>query len=425
MSRAFRGVATDAQLARFVDFFTTAWPQVGIGAGDGRSGRSHADVAQLRLPRRGADRRRGQLMPAQRLQSLTYTLPTRRPKRWGSLRRRRRVSSDAAELSQKTIDRLLATPEARAKLAAILHGLARGEGARRIHDRQRACFPSSRRRSPRRWCKKREPFLKRQLAARAPSLQDVTAVDPVASSREAAPSIYGGSGVGAPPDRSRPRQRLGIFTQPAVIASHSGPTHDSAGQARRVLHPQGDVPAARCSRRPASTPTIPQAAAPPSEQRVETVHGPSPVRGLSCVHQPVRVHAGELRRDRSLPHDRSGRADRREHPGRLPRRGPARHQLAGRRAARFHPIARFQQCFARQLFRFYTGRDETAGDDPVLRQMFFDFAERRPTRHRRHCCAPWPAPRPCPSDRRHHDAQARSAHPSRPDQVLRRRSRSC
>ena len=35
---------------------------------------------------------------------------------------------------------------------------------------------------------------------------------------------------------------------------------------------------------------------------------------------------------------------------------------------------RFQQCFARQLFRFYLGRDEVAGDDPVLRQMFFDFA---------------------------------------------------
>jgi hypothetical protein len=34
----------------------------------------------------------------------------------------------------------------------------------------------------------------------------------------------------------------------------------------------------------------------------------------------------------------------------------------------------FQQCFARQLFRFYLGRDETPGDDPVLRQMFFDFA---------------------------------------------------
>jgi hypothetical protein len=34
----------------------------------------------------------------------------------------------------------------------------------------------------------------------------------------------------------------------------------------------------------------------------------------------------------------------------------------------------FQQCFARQLFRFYLGRDETPDDDPILRQMFFDFA---------------------------------------------------
>jgi Protein of unknown function (DUF1585) len=35
---------------------------------------------------------------------------------------------------------------------------------------------------------------------------------------------------------------------------------------------------------------------------------------------------------------------------------------------------RFKQCFVRQVFRFYTGRDETPADDPVLRQMFFGFA---------------------------------------------------
>jgi hypothetical protein len=35
---------------------------------------------------------------------------------------------------------------------------------------------------------------------------------------------------------------------------------------------------------------------------------------------------------------------------------------------------RFQQCFTRQLFRFYMGRDEEPGDDPLLRQMFFGFA---------------------------------------------------
>ena len=35
---------------------------------------------------------------------------------------------------------------------------------------------------------------------------------------------------------------------------------------------------------------------------------------------------------------------------------------------------RFKQCFVRQLFRFYMGRDELPADDPVLRQMFFGFA---------------------------------------------------
>jgi len=40
----------------------------------------------------------------------------------------------------------------------------------------------------------------------------------------------------------------------------------------------------------------------------------------------------------------------------------------------FTDSLRFKQCFVRQLFRFYTGRDETAADDPVLRQMFFGFA---------------------------------------------------
>jgi hypothetical protein len=35
---------------------------------------------------------------------------------------------------------------------------------------------------------------------------------------------------------------------------------------------------------------------------------------------------------------------------------------------------RFQQCFTRQLFRFYMGRDESEGDDPLLRTMFLDFA---------------------------------------------------
>ena len=35
----------------------------------------------------------------------------------------------------------------------------------------------------------------------------------------------------------------------------------------------------------------------------------------------------------------------------------------------------FKQCFVRQLFRFYMGRQEEPSDDPLLRRMFIEFAE--------------------------------------------------
>lgn len=37
--------------------------------------------------------------------------------------------------------------------------------------------------------------------------------------------------------------------------------------------------------------------------------------------------------------------------------------------------ARFKQCFVRQLFRFYMGREETSDDAPLLRKMFATFIE--------------------------------------------------
>ena len=35
----------------------------------------------------------------------------------------------------------------------------------------------------------------------------------------------------------------------------------------------------------------------------------------------------------------------------------------------------FKQCFVRQLFRFYMGRNEEPFDDPLLRRMYVSFAE--------------------------------------------------
>ena len=217
-----------------------------------------------------------------------------------------------------------------------------------------------------------------------------------------------------------PKQRLGIFTLPAVIASHSGPT-----TTRLVKRGVFFVRKVMC---------MPLGAAAARRRHDHSDRPPAPPNGRGSRPSPPRArcagcHAfinpfgfmqenfdaiGRLRTtDNGQPIDA-------EHPGRLPRRGASSPPARRSRRCEVSPTRwRFQQCFASQLFRFYTGRDETAGDDPVLRQMFFDFADDDRRGHRQPCCIPWPAPRPLPAIggammRRHEQA-----HPSRPDQVLR------
>ena len=99
------------------------------------------------------------------------------------------------------------------------------------------------------------------------------------------------------------------------------------------------------------------------------------VPGLPPRHQPVRLHAGELRSARPVAHAGQRPAHRRRASrSTSSTRGRSRPATPVDALKGFTNSVRFKQCFVRQLFRFYTGRDETAADDPVLRQMFFGFA---------------------------------------------------
>jgi hypothetical protein len=80
VTRAFRGVVTDAQLARYAGFFTNSVPTVGLAA-------ATADLVDLTLTSPGYAFREevltdgsGVLQPAQRLQNITYTLADAPPK---------------------------------------------------------------------------------------------------------------------------------------------------------------------------------------------------------------------------------------------------------------------------------------------------------------------------------------------------------
>ena len=217
-------------------------------------------------------------------------------------------------------------------------------------------------------------FLNAQLSKAAPTLKDVTQSTQSFVS-DALASIYGVAASGATKLTSLdPKQRLGIFTLPGRDHLALGARHHAPREARRVLHAQGDVHAARpaAGRRQHGDPRHRDRHGTP-EGRERDPDGRVP--GLPPGHQPVRLHAGELRSARPVAHAGQRAADRRRASrSTSSTRGRSPPATRSTRCKGFTDSLRFKQCFVRQMFRFYTGRDETAADDPVLRQMFFGFA---------------------------------------------------
>jgi Protein of unknown function (DUF1588)/Protein of unknown function (DUF1592) len=217
-----------------------------------------------------------------------------------------------------------------------------------------------------------ESFLNRQLSVAVPKMKDLTeSTQSLVSKAEG--FLYEASGAGSLIDLD-PARRLGIFTQPAVLASHSGPTTSRLVKrgvffTRKVMcMPLGAPP-------PDVDTTIPPTAGTTERQKVETVTAQARCAACHAFINPFGFMLenydaiGRFRTtDQGAPIDSSIHVDFLDE-GTLATSSPV-DALKG-----FTRSLRFQQCFARQLFRFYTGRDETAGDDPVLRHMFFDFAD--------------------------------------------------
>ena len=171
-----------------------------------------------------------------------------------------------------------------------------------------------------------------------------------------------------------PAQRLGIFSQPAVIASHSGPTTTRLVKrgvffTRKVMCLPLGVP-------PADVNTnIPVEVMGTERQRIESVT--TPARCAAC-HSFINPF-GFMQEN----YDAMGRY-RSEDAGKpvdasisvaFLDEGPLTATTPVDALRGFTRSLRFQQCFTRQLFRFYSGRDEAPEDDPLLRQLFFDFAQ--------------------------------------------------
>jgi hypothetical protein len=369
VTRAFRGVVTDAQLARYSGFFTNSVPTVGLAA-------ATADLVDLTLTSPSYVFREevltdgaGALLPAQRLQNITYTLADAPPEAVG-LQAPSAASVQSPQAVQQTIDSVLATADARAKLLRFLTSWLE---VREPEDFVIATsvFPEFTPEVAAAVVAETKAFLERQLSTAAPRLRDVTESNQAFVSNATA-FLYKRPASATFIDLD-PAQRLGIFTQPAVIASHSGPTTTRLVKrgvffTRKVMclplgNPPDDVDT-----------TVPVTPGATERQKIEQMTLPAKCAGCHAYINPfgfMQENFDAIGRwrttDQGLPVDASIAVD-------FLDEGPLSTSSPVEALRGFTRSLRFQQCFTRQLFRFYMGRREEAGDDPLLRQMFFDFA---------------------------------------------------
>ena len=370
VSRAFRGVVSDATLARFGAFFASSVAEVGFA-------NATADLVDVTLSSPSYVFRdevltdaASLLLPAQRLQNISYTLADAPPETLGLSPQAASAELASPEGVQQTVDRVLATAEARAKLIRFFStwleikepdefGIASSVFPEFTPEVAAAVVAETR------------AFLERQLSVATPKLKDVTESTEAFVS-EASAFLYGQPGSAALVQLD-PAQRFGIFTQPAVIASHSGPTTTR-------LVKRGVFFTRKVMCLPLGTPpedvdtTIPTNAGATERQRIEVATTPDKCAGCHAYINPfgfMQENFDAIGRwrtsDEGQPIDASIAVDFLDE-GPLTASSPV-DALRG-----FTRSLRFQQCFARQLFRFYMGRDEVEGDDPLLRQMFFNFA---------------------------------------------------
>jgi hypothetical protein len=216
-------------------------------------------------------------------------------------------------------------------------------------------------------------FLNAQLSKAAPTLKDVTQSTQSFVS-DALASIYGVAAGGTSKLTALdPKQRLGIFTLPGVITSHSGP--DTTRLVKRGVFFTRKVMCMPLGQPPAGVNTaIPPNAMGTERQKVESVTQTGQCPACHQVINPfgfMQENFDPLGRwrtlDNGLPIDPSVSVD-------FLDEGPFTASSPVDALKGFTGSMRFKQCFVRQVFRFYTGRDETPADDSVLRQMFFGFA---------------------------------------------------
>lgn len=354
VTQAFRGSASPAQVSKFAQFFSDRVAAVGETEATG-------DLVDLTLVSPSFIFRNEvhtdaskTLVPALRLQNLTYALADLPP--------------EAVGLSSTAPDAAVGTPAA---LGATLDALLASKPAR---EKLQRFFLS--------WLEVKEPADFTISTTAFPSFTPVVAQAAVNETKalltqtlsKSVPSLKDITQAPAPSTAPDTQHRFGIFTHSAVLASHSGPTTTRLVKrgvffTRKVMCLDLGAPP---SDAPTMAPEIPDAT---ERQRIEAATSPPSCMGCHTYINPFGAMQesfdpiGRFRTtDEGKPVDPSIKIS-------FLDEGVVSTQTTAEALKALTGSARFKQCFVRQLFRYYTGREEVAADAPVLRTMFLSFIQ--------------------------------------------------
>ena len=377
--RAFRGDVTLERLEAVVAFYLSSLKKDGYAVASGNLVevvlnspsflyRMETDVTKSR-----------RLAPAQLLQSVTYTIadaPAERLDLDSSVAERYlRTGVEAAS----TLKAVVATPEAREKLVRFFKAW--------LEVREPADFTISKEvfaeftpELAGALADEADRFLRAELMKPSPRLKDIMQSTRSFLTKPLATIYSAKSDAGQKPVAVNldSAQRLGILSLPAVIASHSGPTDNRTIKrgvfwARKIMCMALEPP-----------PKDLHAELYENEGTTERVRIEQSTKAKACIgcHKIINPFGFMLENydalgrwrtlDNGHPIDASVEIDFLDE-GKSKAAGPVE---ALRTLSASH---RFKQCFVRQMFRYYMGRNEEAADDPLLRRMFLELASNQDT----------------------------------------------
>ena len=361
LNRAFRNVASAEAVESHVAFYLSNIDALGFGRAT-----SELVSASLTSPHYVFRKEvnvdsEDVLVPAEALQHISYTLSDMPPF----------AVLNGDEEGDAVIDKILATDQARDKLLRFFISWLEIKDADKMEPSDEV-FPEFTDEVAEAVVAETNSFLRKQLEGSSPSLGNVLYATTSDVADEMA-FIYGLPSGGNDIEHD-PTQRMGVLTQPGFIISHSGPVHTRLVKrgvffTRKVMCQELGHPPENADT------TLPEIENATERQRVEVATDSPDCAGC---HRFINPFGFSLE-----SYDPIGRFRTEDEEGRTIDPSvdidlldkPLSTQTSVDALRGFTESTQFQQCFARQLFRYYMGRDEIRQDHPLLRQMVFRFIE--------------------------------------------------